>query len=159
MEDTCEIRCLLRGVACRLQARCRRSAGGYGNLQSMKCRKEPCPECPWVKRTEPDQFPRRNYEQLRNTTGTPGKEVGLDAPLFACHKSQEGKEVPCAGWLAAVGYLSLKVRLLVSHGEIPVEALHSDPNWPELHESFEEMMAAKAGADDCDLIALAEGDS
>lgn len=124
----------------------------------MNCRKEPCAECPWVKTTEPGQFPRQRYEQLRNTTGQPGKEVGIEAPLFACHKSQEGKELPCAGWLVAVGYFSLKVRLLLSRGELPVEAMTAGDDWPELHGSFEEMMEAKAGEEECDRVAMAEGD-
>jgi hypothetical protein len=115
----------------------------------LNCRKKPCAECPWVKETEPGQFPRMNYERLRNTTGEPGNEAPWDAPLFACHKSSEDNEMPCAGWLASVGHYSLRVRIFTSEGAIPPEAMTPGEDWPDLHETYEEMMEAKAG-DSCE---------
>lgn len=114
----------------------------------MNCRKSPCAECPWVKSTAPGQFPRANYERLRNTTGEPGKEAPWDASLFACHKSSEENEMPCAAWLASVGFENLRVRILLSEGKIPPEAMQPGDDWPELHESYDEMMEAKAGEED-----------
>lgn len=111
--------------------------------EPMACRRRPCAECPWVKATPAGQFPRERYEVLRATTGSPGNEAALGAPMFACHKSADGRELPCAGWLAAVGYESLTVRVNLATGAIPPEAMEPGEDWPELHESYEEMMEAK----------------
>lgn len=61
--------------------------------------------------------------------------------MFACHKTPEGREMPCAGWLAAVGYESLTVRVLLGRGEIPVGRMTPEPDWPELHASYAELEA------------------
>lgn len=53
----------------------------------------------------------------------------------------EGKEIPCAGWLAAVGYEHIGVRVLMAFGDIPPEALEPRPG---LFLSYEEMEAAMA---------------
>lgn len=110
----------------------------------MNCRTRPCAECPWVKATPPGQFSRERFEALRGTTGEPGAEVGIGAGIFACHKSQEGRELPCAGWLASVGYWHIGMRLAAARGEIPGTAFRPEADWPELHESYDEMMEAKA---------------
>lgn len=49
--------------------------------------------------------------------------------------------MPCAGWLAAVGYESLTVRVLLGRGEIPVGRMTPEPDWPELHASYAELEA------------------
>lgn len=59
-------------------------------------------------------------------------------------EAADGRELPCAGWLAAVGYFHVGIRLLAARGEIPVEALRPGADWPELHETYEEMVEAKA---------------
>ena len=64
--------------------------------------------------------------------------------MFACHKSAEGKEIACAGWLATVGYVcNLTVRVNVAWGrlEMPVR----DESWPPLFESYDEMASEQAG--------------
>ncbi|WP_425301265.1 DUF6283 family protein [Nocardia wallacei] len=66
-------------------------------------RRYPCAECPWRRDTPAGQFSQERYDDLAATTGSPGREAWLDAPLLACHKSPEGGEETCAGWLAAVG--------------------------------------------------------
>ncbi len=42
-----------------------------------------------------------------------GMGPDFSASLFACHKSREGKEIACAGWLAMVGHRHPQVRLAV----------------------------------------------
>lgn len=111
---------------------------------SVPHRHFPCAECPWRVDTEPGQFPACRYEALRGTTGAPGCEAGLRSPLFACHKSAEGREEACAGWLAAVGTEHLGVRLAVASGRLPAESLSPGVGWPALHASYEEMAEAKA---------------
>lgn len=103
------------------------------------CRR-PCAECPWRVDTPPGQFPAERYEALRHTTGEPGREAPLGAPMFACHKSPAGEEFYCSGWLAAVGLDHLGVRVLVSFGEIPSEALRPGDDWPELHPSYDALL-------------------
>lgn len=111
----------------------------------MNVRPIPCQECPWVRSTPPGKFPASRYAELRGTTGTPGNEAPIGSALFACHLTQEGKELPCAGWLAAVGYYSLPVRILAAEGEIPGTSLRPADDWPDLFDSYAEMEAAQGG--------------
>ena len=62
------------------------------------------------------------------------------APQFACHQSQDGREVVCAGWLAVDGHRHPMVRLAVLKGQVPVEALSPGEDWPELHGGFGEVI-------------------
>ena len=112
---------------------------------AVNCRKKPCAECPWVRSTPPGQFPAERYDALRATTGSPGREAWIDAALFACHMSTEVDPIPCAGWLASVGYYSLRVRILLADGTIPREAMTPGPEWPDLFDSYEEMAEAQSG--------------
>jgi hypothetical protein len=68
--------------------------------------------------------------------------------MFACHKSPEGREYACAGWLAAVGHHHLGVRLAVITGRLDAAALEPGADWPALFESFGEMAATQAGGED-----------
>ncbi len=112
----------------------------------MKVPRRPCGECPWRQDTEPGQFPASRYEALRSTTiDDDGNHAGFDAAMFACHKSGEGEEFICAGWLASVGMMNIRVRLLVSAGEIPVEALSPGDDWPPLFDDYDEMASTQGG--------------
>lgn len=117
------------------------------SLQPLPHRLFPCRECPWRRDTPAGQFPACRYEQLENTTGTTGAEAGLDAPLFACHKTAEGREQACAGWLAVVGRGHLGVRLAVATGRLPGAALDPAEDWPDLFDSYTEMAATQAAND------------
>jgi hypothetical protein len=102
--------------------------------------------CPWKKETPPGEFPASRYEELRTTSEqVRGQEPGFSAPLFACHKTAEGRDQARAGWLAAVGHRHLGMRLAVAQGRLPAEALHPGPGWPELFGSYQEMAARQAG--------------
>lgn len=114
-------------------------------MTDLPRRKRPCKECPWRKDTEPGQFPACRYDALENTTGDRGREAPIGAPMFACHKSPEGREEACAGWLAAVGYEHLGVRLAVAMGRLDPGALLPGEDWPELFESYEAMRTAQEG--------------
>jgi hypothetical protein len=52
-----------------------------------------CEECPWRKDVPLKRFPPTRYEALRNTV-----EQGFH-PMFACHKSHDGQDIACAGYL------------------------------------------------------------
>lgn len=109
-------------------------------------RKRPCDECPWRRDTKPGQFPAERYEALRRTSGTQGNEVGPTAPMFACHKSAEGGEIACAGWLAVCGYEHIGVRIALSQGRLPVEAVYPGEDWPELFDTYEQMADVMGGS-------------
>lgn len=111
----------------------------------METRKRPCDQCPWRRDVPAGQFPAERYVKLRETTGERGAEAAFDAPLFGCHKSTDEHELPCAGWLAAVGYDSIRVRMLLAAGEIPMEAMDPGDDWPPLFDSYREMAATQGG--------------
>ncbi|MCL2732483.1 MAG: DUF6283 family protein [Actinomycetia bacterium] len=112
-------------------------------------RRYPCAECPWRKDTPPGQFTAGRYEALRGTSGSPGSEAAFGAPMFACHKSPEGREESCAGWLAVAGIDHLGIRLAVARGHLPASALAPGDGWPELFAAYDDMAAAQ-GRDDPD---------
>lgn len=106
--------------------------------------RKPCASCPW--RVDQDAtvipgFSMAKAEALVNTCETSERGgVEFGAPQFACHQSNDGEEVVCAGWLATQGAAHPNVRLGVLIGRTPVEALRPGEDWPELHESFEEVI-------------------
>ena len=108
-------------------------------------RRYPCVECPFRRDTKPGQFPACRYEALRATAGSPGHEVSVNAPIFACHKSPEGRDEACAGWLAVCGIEHLGMRLAVLTGRLEPEDLRPGEGWPELFASYSEMAAVQAG--------------
>lgn len=99
----------------------------------------PCSNCPWRKDSPAGEFPAARYETLRATAGSPGNEAGLVAPIFACHKSEPGRDRACAGWLAVVGVEHLGIRLAVTLGRLPARMLRPGADWPDLFGSYEEM--------------------
>lgn len=115
---------------------------------SMPYRKTPCEECPWRTDTPPGQFSAARYRALRATTGCPGREAWVTAPLFACHMTPVGRDMPCAGWLASVGYYSLHVRVLLSQGLLPRSVMTPGADWPELFTSYVAMEAQQAAREE-----------
>ncbi|WP_235204510.1 DUF6283 family protein [Nocardia otitidiscaviarum] len=103
--------------------------------------KRPCAECPWRVDAEPGRFGPERYESLACTAGTRGNEAHLGAPMFACHKTVEGRDKACAGWLAVAGANHLGVRLAVAMNRLDPKALEPGVDWPVLYSSFEEMAA------------------
>lgn len=114
-------------------------------MSGLPHRRYPCRECPFRRDTKPGQFPACRYEALRDTAGEPGAEAPLGAPLFACHKSPEGREEACAGWLAVAGAEHIGARLAVAMNRLPASALSPGEDWPELFDSYAEMAAVQAG--------------
>ncbi|WP_324189941.1 DUF6283 family protein [Nocardia cyriacigeorgica] len=110
----------------------------------LRHRRHPCAECPWRRDVSPGQFSVERFVDMACTSGRPGEEAGLDAPLFACHKTVEGREQACSGWLAAVGYHHLGVRLAVAMGRLDPLALEPGEGWPELFASYAEMTSTQA---------------
>lgn len=63
----------------------------------------------------------------------------MGAPMFACHKSREGRDLACAGWLAVEGHGHVGVRLAVAHGQLRPDALSPGAGWPELYDCYAQM--------------------
>lgn len=110
---------------------------------------KPCPNCPFRKDSPVGEFDTERFNILRTSSRDPrtGADAPPGSPIFACHKSIEGREIACAGWLAIEGYGNLSVRLALSFGELDPATLHPSENWPELHASYNEV-AVKNGCED-----------
>jgi hypothetical protein len=113
--------------------------------KGTNARRSPCSDCPWSRATPPGQFCASRYEALRATTGNPGKEVPIGPGIFACHKSTEKAPLACAGWLVAVGWDNLTVRLFVLRHELTMPV--PDDTWPELFDNYDEMAATQGRCD------------
>lgn len=103
----------------------------------MKRVKRPCDECPYRVDAEPGRFAFERWEALRSSSADErgfGPEFG--GVLFACHKTPEGGERACAGWLAVEGANHPLVRLQVLTGSIPACSLSPGEDWPDLHPDF-----------------------
>jgi hypothetical protein len=110
---------------------------------SLRRQKRPCAECPFRKDVEPGQFPAERYAALRGTCRSDDTvQAPLGSAMFACHKSPEGGEFACAGWLAVEGLNHLTVRLAIAQGDLPSDAVRPGEGWPELHEDYEAMARA-----------------
>ncbi|MGV9869741.1 DUF6283 family protein [Rhodococcus koreensis] len=110
-------------------------------------RQYPCAECPWRRDVAPGMFGRERFDALASTSGRPGHEAAVDAAMFACHKSAEGEEEACAGWLAVAGVEHLGVRLSVIRGRLDPAALARGDGWPDLFDSYAEMAATQGEID------------
>lgn len=62
--------------------------------------------------------------------------------MFACHKTPEGRESACAGWLAIEGANHVGVRFAVVSGRLGVDALRAGEDWPELFEDYGQLAEA-----------------
>ena len=101
----------------------------------------PCAECPWRRDQPPGRFPASRYVALADTSAGPAGSASLGAPMFACHKTAEGREIACAGWLAVEGHGHVGVRIAVVTGWLDPVALRPGADWPELYASYGEMAA------------------
>lgn len=109
----------------------------------LSYKKRPCNECPFRVDVPIGRFPTQRFEELRRTAGRPGQEAPLTASVFACHKTEEGKEAACAGWLAVCGGYHLGIRFAVIEGRLPGSVLSPGEDWPELYPTYEAMSDAQ----------------
>lgn len=111
----------------------------------MSACRTPCPSCPWRVDQTAQDIPAFVLDLAENLAETCPDDRGygpdFGTPQFACHQSREGAEIVCAGWLAQQGHRHPVVRMQVLAGQIPVEALERGADWPDLHESFADVIA------------------
>lgn len=104
----------------------------------MTPKRRPCKSCPWIVSNTPDTIPNYDPEKaacLARSCRDDGTSV------MACHKSREGAEFPCAGFIAQVGVDSIGVRLGVTFGQIRLDDYEPGPE--PLHPDFEAMHRAQ----------------
>ncbi len=96
--------------------------------------KVPCDECPWRRDVAVGRFTARRFESLVPTAEDMGQV------LFACHKSQEGKDAACAGFLLRGARHNYLVRMAIATGRYDPSTVSEEGC--ELYESFTEMALA-----------------
>lgn len=111
---------------------------------TLKTLGKPCPSCPWRINKTAQDIPNFDLERAERLAQCSPDEDGFGpapfSPLFACHQSVEGKDIVCAGWLATVGHTSPRARIATRDGRLPVESLKPGVDWPELHQSYPEVL-------------------
>lgn len=102
-----------------------------------------CRTCPWKVGCDPEEdIPGYSLElakKLRSTIsdGGIGSLISTERRIMACHYSEEGNEVTCAGWLnnqLGIGN-NIGVRMDVIMGRLPVPEVDG-----EQHEEYEETL-------------------
>lgn len=110
----------------------------------MPVPRKPCKACPWVTTNTAADIPDFDADKAENLAGTCPDERGygpdFGAPIMSCHEALEGREMPCAGWLATVGERHPSMRLAVMQGRLDPSRLSPEPDWPQLHEDFSQMI-------------------
>lgn len=110
----------------------------------MSAVRKPCTSCPWRVDQDATAIPNFSLDLAEGLADTSPDERGygpsFESALFACHQSREGAEVVCAGWLAMVGARHPRVRWGVMFGTFEPESLSPGEGWPELHETFGEVI-------------------
>lgn len=94
-----------------------------------------CDECPWRSDVEVGRFPPERYKALENTC----RQGWPPQPIFACHKTPEGKEQACVGYLMLNGRNNIAVRLAAIERRIDLTALQQRG---PLYRNFREMARA-----------------
>lgn len=92
-------------------------------MDTLTFPKKPCAECPWRTDVSTGRFPPGRYEALASTV------YDMARKIFACHKSAEGQETLCAGFLLQGSLHNFTVRRALSTGEIDLEGL-TDGGYP-----------------------------
>ena len=78
----------------------------------------PCAECPWRRDISPGQFPAERFIILACTA------YDMNLTQFACHKSPEGAEFGCAGFLLRGATHNLGTRLAIRAGKVPPNVIN-----------------------------------
>lgn len=104
----------------------------------------PCATCPWRKENTDvggTVIPGFSIDKARGLACTVGDDDWFRT-IMACHGSLEGAESPCVGYLAVEGWSNLSVRLAAMQGRIPLNEIVAACANLDLHESFDDMLAA-----------------
>jgi hypothetical protein len=103
-------------------------------MRALPYRRTPCDECPWVVGNV-GQFPAERFARL----AVVAHDQSWDQ--FACHKSSDGADVGCAGYLLRGAAHNLGVRLAVAAGRLDPAA--TTDGGRELYPSYRAMAEAQ----------------
>lgn len=110
------------------------------------CDTKPCPSCPWIKANPPtgELIPNFDIGMMRNLANTvppKGSEEGGFFNLMACHKSKEGEEFACAGYMATVGLrFNNMARYFALRENVDVQSLFNNADKLDLYQDFYHML-------------------
>jgi hypothetical protein len=115
-----------------------------GSSAILKTPGKPCPSCPWRRTAGASDIPDFDLKLAEKLADTCPDHRGMGpdfgAAVFACHQSRDGQEFACAGWLATVGHCHPAMRLAVISGRLDPALLEPGADWPELHETYGEVL-------------------
>lgn len=109
-------------------------------LRTFRHQKRLCDECPWRRDVPPGQFSPQRFRELRRTCDQ------AFTSIFACHKSSEGKDVACAGYLLRDGTNNFTVRLAILDGAIDLREMRAHAAMVPLYENYAQMERANSRA-------------
>lgn len=101
--------------------------------------KRPCANCPWRRDARPGEFTTERYRLLAASARD------MSSVLFACHKTPNGKEATCAGFLERGADHNLSVRLAYSRGDLE---RRDRSGGEDLYDDYREMAEANGVAPD-----------
>lgn len=106
---------------------------------------KPCKTCPWRRSSKVggEDIPRFDISLMRGLASTvPPRGSDEDGfyQIMACHGSSERNRKSCIGYVAAVGYSNIHVRLLASRGELDLPAIDAETKNIELYKDFYTML-------------------
>lgn len=111
----------------------------------IKVLARPCPCCPWRLTTHASDIPRFSLVLAEALAETCPDEHGIGpaprTPMFSCHQSVPGNDIPCAGWLAQVGDCHVGVRIALHEERLERGALRPGADWPALHDNYPAVLA------------------
>lgn len=105
---------------------------------------KPCASCPWSVTNNSSDIPNFSLDLAERLAACSPDERGFgpdfESPVFACHASKESAEFACAGWLATVAHCHPRIRFAVALKQLPKEALAPGDDWPELHDTYGDVL-------------------
>ncbi len=96
--------------------------------------KKPCTECPWRTDVAPGRFPPERFATLAASA------YDMSHVIFACHKSPDGREFACAGFLMRGAGHNLACRMAGANKRLDRREI-SDGGHP-LFDNYREMAEA-----------------
>jgi hypothetical protein len=110
------------------------------------CDTKPCANCPWLKSTPAggSSIPNFGIELMRNLKNTvPPRDMDDTGfyKVMACHKSTEGKQFACAGYMAKAGLdFNINARLVARDAELDATALFDATDKLDMYTDFYDML-------------------
>jgi len=95
--------------------------------------KRPCANCPWRRDARPGEFATERYQLLAASA------QDMSVVIFTCHKSPDGGELACAGFLARGADHNFAVRMAYYRGDL--ERRERDGG-EDLYDDYREMAEA-----------------